>query len=97
MKLGNVSKAALVVALMMGQITPPSGNNDYYEDDSNFNTMSAELHDGWGWGLNKAYASCDTYQGTDECRDIHPQHPLPVEPVEPDPYFDGGGNNNGGG
>jgi hypothetical protein len=61
MKLGNLSKAAVVVALMMGQVTPPSSNG-FYEEDDDFNIVSSTFSAGWGWGLglNKAYANCET-------------------------------------
>ncbi len=66
MKIGNLTKAAMFVALMMGQVTPPSTNDrNFYEEDGDFSSVSTVLHDGWGWGLNKAHAFCDTFEGTD--------------------------------
>ena len=56
----------MFVALMMGQVTPPETNDrNFYEEDGDFSSVSTVLHDGWGWGLNKAHAFCDTFEGTD--------------------------------
>ncbi|MFT4924144.1 MAG: hypothetical protein ACI8WB_000222 [Phenylobacterium sp.] len=60
---------------MMGQVTPPTGGSGYYEDDGDFNVASSALREGWGWGLNQAYATCDTYQGTEPCEDIFGENP----------------------
>ena len=68
MKLGNLTKAAMVVAMMMGQVTTPASDSGYYEDDGDFNAVSSVLSGGWGWGLNKAHATtCDTFEGTGQC------------------------------
>jgi hypothetical protein len=92
MKIGSLTKVALVVTLMMGQVTPPASNSDYYEDDGDFNVVSSALSGGWGWGLNKAHASCDTNESTEPCVDVIVE-PLPDEPWQ----HDSGDGNTGGG
>jgi hypothetical protein len=67
--IGKVTKTALAVVLLMGQVTPPAAN--YYEDDGDFNTVSTGFSTGWGWGLNKAYADCDDisdYSAAQACK-----------------------------
>ena len=104
MKIGNMTKAALVVALMMGQVTPPTSSSGYYEDDGDFNVISSVFSGGWGWGLNQAHAGCDTYQGTEPCYDIIGQYPRnwwedssPIYPDNPTGGENTGGGDSGGG
>lgn len=62
----KTTKVAISIALVMGNITPPSDN--YYEDDHDFDLVSNELKSGWGWGFNKAFAWChDQATSSQEC------------------------------
>lgn len=58
----NIAKTALIVALMLGNVSENVSQSGYYEDDSDFNEVSSLLSHGWGWSLNKAY-------GNENCRD----------------------------
>lgn len=86
MKVGKFSKVAMVVALMMGQITPPAIDDGYYEEDNDFNVVTEIFSGGWGWGLNKAYAECEDIpeaSSPDECIEVAG---APLPPYNPDPW-----------
>ncbi len=91
---GTVSKTALVVALFVGNVNITQKNtNDYYEDDSDFNVVTSVLQGGWGWGINKAYASCETetdVSSQEECIEIHgyPQDEDTAFTLYGDPFED---------
>jgi hypothetical protein len=95
MKLGNLTKAAMMFALMMGQVTPPNTNSGgYYEDDGDFHTISTGLRSGWGWGLNQAFASGEDISGYSAAQVCFQEESEPdytgsvTAPQWEDPYFD---------
>ena len=55
---------------MMSNITPPSEQN-YYEDDESFHQVSTEMASGWGWGFGikkiRAASWQDYCHGGTEC------------------------------
>ena len=60
-------KVALAAALLMGNITAPSTNEGYYEDDQDFSVASISNISGWGWGFNNAHADPRTNCVATEC------------------------------
>ncbi|WDE11403.1 hypothetical protein [Thalassomonas haliotis] len=65
-----LTHSTLAVTLVMGNITPPS-KQSYYEDDESFHQVSTEMQSGWGWkiGINKvqAFARFENCHGGTDC------------------------------
>lgn len=63
----TVSKLALAVTLMIGNIEYNAPQTDFYENDSDFLQVSTVLATGWGWSLNKAIAqeNCSAMEGSE--------------------------------
>jgi hypothetical protein len=83
MAIGKISKTVLAIALLMGQVTPPS--NNFYEDGDDFNSVSTGFSTGWGWGLNKAHAACDDITDDSEARECEIEH-IEVQGEQQDTY-----------
>jgi hypothetical protein len=99
MKLGILTKSAVIVTLMVSQITHQPSSPNYYEDDVDFNKVESIFDGGWGWGLNSAKADCLTSE-EQSCYSVNPPGPLPEPWGGYDPYpdtpEDTGGSTSGG-
>jgi len=86
MKLGRLSKTALVITLMLGQVTHQENDLGYYEDDSDFDKVATTFEGGWGWGLNSARADSEC---AEEDASQHSCFVIIAPPIEdPDPWSD---------
>lgn len=94
----TVSKLALAVTLMIGNIEYNAPQTDFYEDDSDFLQVSSVLETGWGWSLNKAIAqeNCSAMEGSEARQCEEEQEEEVIEVIgsfdEQSSYGGGGGD-----